>query len=99
MKADRLEAAFTANSASKSSISAGAASDRLLTINDIAAWLGVSKAWVYDHITRKQPRLPHVRFGEITRFRREDIERFIAEHGGGNASRSPYGGTIDPEGR
>jgi excisionase family DNA binding protein len=55
--------------------------DRLLSIADVAAWLGVSKGWVYDHVTRKQPRLPCIRFGELTRFRQADIERFIQEHG------------------
>ena len=54
--------------------------ERLLTINEVAAWLGVSKAWVYDHATRKRPFLPCVRFGELTRFRRTEIERFIQEH-------------------
>ena len=56
---------------------------RLLTVSDLAQWFGVSKGWVYDHVTRKEPRLPCIRLGEITRFRREDIERFIEEHGGG----------------
>jgi excisionase family DNA binding protein len=60
--------------------------DRLLTINEVAEWLGVSKAWVYDHATRKKPFLPCVRFGELTRFRREEIERFIQEHARVNAS-------------
>ena len=55
-------------------------SERLLTIPEVAEWLGVSKAWVYDHVTRKKPFLPCVRFGEITRFRREEIETFIQAH-------------------
>ncbi len=50
--------------------------ERLLTISEVATWLGVSKAWVYDHATRKRPFLPCVRLGEITRFRRGEIERF-----------------------
>jgi excisionase family DNA binding protein len=54
--------------------------ERLLTINEVAAWLGVNKAWVYDHATRKRPFLPCVRLGELTRFRRSEIERFIQEH-------------------
>jgi excisionase family DNA binding protein len=54
--------------------------DRLLTIDEVSVWLGVSKAWVYDHVTRKHPRLPCIRFGELTRFRRKEIERFIEEH-------------------
>ncbi|MGH9663830.1 MAG: helix-turn-helix domain-containing protein [Bryobacteraceae bacterium] len=55
-------------------------SDRLLTIDDIARWFGVSRAWVYDHTTRKRPLLPCIRFGEMTRFRRSDVESFIRSH-------------------
>jgi len=58
--------------------------DRLLTVADVAEWLGVSKGWVYDHVTRKRPFLPCVRFGEITRFRRAEIEQFIEEHAKSN---------------
>jgi excisionase family DNA binding protein len=54
--------------------------DRLLTIDDVAKWLRVSKAWVYDHTTRKKPLLPCIRMGEMTRFRRSEIEGFIQEH-------------------
>jgi excisionase family DNA binding protein len=60
--------------------------DRLLTTNEVAEWLGVSRAWVYDHATRKKPFLPCVRLGEITRFRRAEIERFIQEHAKRNGS-------------
>lgn len=63
-------------------------SERLLTIADVAAWLGVSKAWVYDHTTRKRPLLPCIRLGEMTRFRRADIEKFIEEHTRESASGS-----------
>jgi excisionase family DNA binding protein len=59
---------------------------RLLTINEVAEWLGVSRAWVYDHVTRKKPFLPCVRLGEITRFRAAEIERFIQDHARGNGS-------------
>jgi excisionase family DNA binding protein len=61
--------------------------EHLLTISDVADWLGVSKGWVYDHTTRKQPRLPCIRLGELTRFRREDVEKFIEEHANGSGSR------------
>jgi excisionase family DNA binding protein len=61
--------------------------ERLLTISDVAEWLGVSKGWVYDHVTRKQPRLPCIRLGEMTRFRKADVEKFIEGHAnGGNGS-------------
>ena len=56
------------------------AAERLLTIAEVAQWLGVSKAWVYDHVTRKRPLLPCVRFGKMTRFRRKEIEGFIEAH-------------------
>jgi len=54
--------------------------EQLLTIRDVATWLGVSKGWVYDHTTRKRPFLPCIRLGEMTRFRRDDIRKFIEEH-------------------
>jgi excisionase family DNA binding protein len=55
----------------------------LLTLDDVARYLGVSKAWVRDHATRRNPRIPVVRFGDkraIMRFRLQDVERFVAEH-------------------
>jgi predicted DNA-binding transcriptional regulator AlpA len=55
----------------------------LLTPDQVAAWLGVSKAWVIDHATRRKPQIPVVRFGEqrgLLRFRPQDIEEFIASH-------------------
>ena len=56
---------------------------RLLTLDDVAGMLGVSKAWVRDHATRRSPRIPVVRFGDrraVLRFRLQDIEQFIASH-------------------
>jgi excisionase family DNA binding protein len=64
-------------------------SEALLTIGDVASWLGVSKGWVYDHVTRKQPRLPCIRLGEMTRFRKGDIEKFLEEHVKASGSRWP----------
>jgi excisionase family DNA binding protein len=56
---------------------------KLLTLDEVAAQLGVSKAWVRDHATRRNPRLPVVRFGDrraVLRFRPQDVEQFIAQH-------------------
>jgi predicted DNA-binding transcriptional regulator AlpA len=56
---------------------------RLLTLSEVAKMLNTSKAWVRDHATRRNPRLPVVRFGgrrAILRFRLEDVETFIAQH-------------------
>ena len=55
----------------------------LLTLDDVAKALNVSKAWVRDHATRRNPRLPVVRFGTkrgLLRFRPQDVEKFIAEN-------------------
>ena len=55
----------------------------LLNLDDVARMLGVSKAWVRDHATRRNPRIRAVRFGgkrAVMRFRPQDVEGFIAEH-------------------
>ena len=55
----------------------------LLSLGDVARMLGVSKAWVRDHATRRSPRIPVVRLGErraVLRFRPMDIEQFINAH-------------------
>jgi predicted DNA-binding transcriptional regulator AlpA len=55
----------------------------LLTLEAVADLLGVSKAWVRDHATRRNPRLPVVRLGgkrAVLRFRPQDIENFICAH-------------------
>ena len=49
--------------------------ERLLTLDDVAAMLGVSKAWVRDHASRRSPRIPVIRFGDrraVLRFRLQD---------------------------
>jgi predicted DNA-binding transcriptional regulator AlpA len=52
----------------------------LLSLEQVAEWLGTSKAWVRDHATRRCQRIPVVRLGgrrALLRFRPEDVERFI----------------------
>ena len=55
----------------------------LLTLDQVARMLGTSKAWVRDHATRRNPRIPCVRLGgrrALLRFRPQDIETFIDKH-------------------
>ncbi|HTA24715.1 MAG TPA: helix-turn-helix domain-containing protein [Terriglobales bacterium] len=55
----------------------------LLTLDEVARILGMSKAWVRDHATRRNPRIPVVRFGDrrgVLRFRLEDVYNFITAH-------------------
>jgi predicted DNA-binding transcriptional regulator AlpA len=54
--------------------------DPLLTAEDVARRLNVSKDWVWDHSSRKTPRLPVIRMGDGTlRYRASGIEAFISE--------------------
>ena len=54
--------------------------DPLLTADDVAARLNVTKDWVWDHSSRKAPFLPVIRMGDGTlRYRANKIEDFINE--------------------
>jgi helix-turn-helix protein len=57
---------------------------RLWTSDEVAEFLGVSRSWVVDHSTRRQPRLACVRLGganrALLRYRRQDVEQFVNEH-------------------
>jgi predicted DNA-binding transcriptional regulator AlpA len=54
--------------------------DPLLTAEDVARRLNVSKDWVWDHSSRKTPHLPVIRMGDGTlRYRSSAIEAFISE--------------------
>ncbi len=53
--------------------------DNLLTAEDVAKILNVSRAWVYDHSDRKRPLIPSVRLGKAVRFRPDDVQKFITE--------------------
>jgi excisionase family DNA binding protein len=51
--------------------------ERLLTVEEVARVLHVSRAWVYDHADRKRPLIQSVRLGKAVRFRAEDVQTFI----------------------
>ena len=54
--------------------------DPLLTADEVADRLRVSKDWVWDHSSRKTPRLPVIRMGDgALRYRSSAIEAFISE--------------------
>jgi excisionase family DNA binding protein len=52
-------------------------SDRLLTADEVAAILHVTKSWVYDQT--RQHRMPHVRLGRYVRYRRSAVDRWIEQ--------------------
>lgn len=54
----------------------------LLTVDEVAALLKVSKSWVYEHTrTRGTPRsgrLPHLKVGKYVRFEPRAVREFLA---------------------
>lgn len=49
--------------------------DALLDVVQLAAYLNVSKAWVYDQIRNNE--IPHSKLGKYLRFRRREIDRWL----------------------
>jgi excisionase family DNA binding protein len=53
----------------------------LLTIDEVAALLKVSKSWVYEHTrkrgTPRSGRLPHVKIGKYVRFEPRAVREFV----------------------
>ena len=47
----------------------------LLSVAEAASYLGMSKDWVYE---RLKALVPHVKIGGALKFRREDLDRYIA---------------------
>jgi hypothetical protein len=62
---------------------------RLWSADEVATFLGMSRAWVLDHSTRRRPLIPCVRLGgarAVLRYRPVDVVAFVNEHwqpGGG----------------
>lgn len=48
----------------------------LLTADDVAGVLGVSRDWVYSEV--RAGRIPHVKLGRYVRFRAESIDQWLA---------------------
>jgi excisionase family DNA binding protein len=53
-----------------------AADDKLLTADDVADLMRVTRAWVYAETRRNA--IPHLRLGRYVRYRREAIEAWMA---------------------
>jgi predicted DNA-binding transcriptional regulator AlpA len=52
----------------------------LLDAQNVAEWLGVSRAWVLSHANgNRKPLLPSVKLGKVVRFQPGAVERFIQE--------------------
>ena len=73
----------------------------LLTVEDVAALLRVSKSWVYEHTrTRGAPRserLPHVKIGKYVRFDPRLVRAFIDRRMTGRDRTGALGATMARE--
>jgi excisionase family DNA binding protein len=52
----------------------------LLTVDDVAAVLKVSKSWVYEHTRSRRSRvdqLPHLKLGKYVRFDAQAVRTFL----------------------
>lgn len=49
----------------------------LLTVDDLAAMLGMTRDWVYAEV--RAGRIPHAKLGRYVRFRADTIERWISD--------------------
>jgi excisionase family DNA binding protein len=56
--------------------------EELLTVDDVAALLKVSRSWVYEHTRARGPRtdrLPFVKIGKYVRFQSRAVADFLAK--------------------
>lgn len=54
--------------------------DPLLTVEDVAERLNVTKDWVWDHSSRKAPYLPVIRMSDgVLRYRSSQVDEFVSE--------------------
>jgi predicted DNA-binding transcriptional regulator AlpA len=54
--------------------------ETLLTVEDVAQRLNVTKDWVWDHSSRKAPYLPVIRMSDgVLRYRLSEVEEFVNE--------------------
>jgi excisionase family DNA binding protein len=57
--------------------------NELLTVDDVAKMLKVSRSWVYEHtrsrVMPRTERLPHIKVGKYVRFHPRTLSAFIAK--------------------
>jgi excisionase family DNA binding protein len=67
-------------------------SRELLTPTEAAAWLRVPVSWIYGRTHTHTLPFPIIRVGHYRRFRRADIERYLAADGDGGGVANPGAG-------
>lgn len=47
----------------------------LLDVNELAEYLGVNKAWVYDH--KKRGEIPYIKLTKYLRFKKSEVDKWL----------------------
>jgi excisionase family DNA binding protein len=67
--------------AERNSTHPGRDDEHLLNARQVADKLGVSERFIRDHTTRRSPKIPAVKLGKLIRYRRADVDVFMAQLG------------------
>ncbi len=74
--------------------------DRLITPKQLAEYLNVSLCWIYGHTwAGAEQQLSHVKVGKYLRFRRSQVDAWLAEQGGETLVPTPKDGSQPLEGK
>ena len=73
-----------------------AESEGLIGIEEAAAFLSVKVSWLYEQVRQKPSRVPSYRIGKFRRFRRSELEAWLAERREGGNGLPPM---AQPRGR
>ena len=57
--------------------------NRLLKIQDLGDYLGISPSTIREYLRRGHWKIPHFRIGRAIRFKHEDVMKFIEMHQAG----------------
>jgi len=60
--------------------------DRWLSVDEIAAYLGIKQDTVYKWIAKKQ--MPAHRLGRLWKFKKEEVDKWVKSGGAGNNSKN-----------
>ena len=63
--------------------------DRWLSVDEIAAYLGIKRDTVYNWIAKKQ--MPAYRMGRLWKFRKEDVDEWVKSGGADDNRRDDSG--------
>ncbi len=62
-------------------------SEKLLSVRELAEWLGLPVGWIYKQTSARPPTIPVIKLGKYCKFRKSEIEAYLdrqhSQGGGG----------------